>query len=131
MFSVLLYAESSTQTGGLKSDNLLALDVPDNEVTITFNHYADKCYEVTLSAQHPMQDVTIFRVQYTYFDGGSSLENAYAFFTLMPGDSVATVTIDKSSNRYFTIMTSPLIVETQQPGASYYNFIYTFEFPSF
>lgn len=100
-----------------------------NEITITFHRTALKCYEITLSAQYPMtSSVNIFRLQYSYFAGGSGLESEYAFFTLMQGETTASVTIDRSNNTYFTIMESPLLVENP-PASDYgYNFIYRFEF---
>lgn len=110
-------------------NNSSSTSLQTNEITITFHRSALKCYEITLTAQYPMKSsVNIFRLQYSYFTGGSVLNSECAFFTLMKGESKASVTIDRSSDAYFTIMESPLMVENP-PASDYgYNFIYRFEF---
>lgn len=56
------------------------------------------------------------------------INNSSSTLTLMKGENTASVTIDYSSDAYFTIMDSPLMVENP-PASDYgYNFIYRFEF---
>lgn len=112
------------------SNKTLSLDViqygRENAVSIVAKPLSDKCYEMTLSTQYPMlASSTVFRVQYSAFINGKITEE-YAFFTLMKGESKASVTIDRSAEDNFVI-TNFIKAEVTTSSSDVYDFTYSFQ----